>query len=174
VLCGVPDGIKRELGTSFSTPLVAGFAACAWQSHRSLTNMELFHEIEKSGHLSPYFDYAHGYGIPQAKYFLDTNTVKEPTFDFVIINDNIKVRLREKYSHYEEEKEMGYDSRRNFYYNVKNKYGQIKTYTIYLADKTEMLDLRAEDFSAGDEITIHFEGYTSSLDFPEIQQEEIK
>jgi serine protease AprX len=65
--------LQNTQGTSFSSPLVAGFAACAWQSDRSLNNMELFRKIEQSGHLYPFYDYAHGYGIPQAGFFLDSN-----------------------------------------------------------------------------------------------------
>ena len=57
-------------GTSFSSPLVAGFAACALQANPNMKVMDLFHLIEQSGHLYPYYDYAHGYGVPQAKYVL--------------------------------------------------------------------------------------------------------
>ncbi|HYX08128.1 MAG TPA: S8 family serine peptidase [Bacteroidales bacterium] len=67
-------GLKTVYGTSFSTPLVAGFAACAWQSDPSLNNMELFKKIESSGSLFPYYDYAHGYGVPQAGYFISKNS----------------------------------------------------------------------------------------------------
>lgn len=174
VTCAAVNGLANAYGTSFSTPLVAGFAACAWQKRRELTNMQLFREIEKSGHLYPYFDYAHGYGIPQAKYFINPTYNVEPTFDFVIVNDQIKVVLREKYSYFSEEIAMGYESRRNLYYKIESKEGLIKSYTVYLADKKEMLNLQAEDFTAGDQITIHFEGYTGTLDFPEVQSEEKK
>ena len=167
-------GMKEMFGTSFSTPLVAGFAACAWQMDRSLSNMQLFHEIEKSGHLYPYFDYAHGYGIPQAKHFLDTTRTIEPTFDFVIVNDQIKVVLREKYSYADQEIALGYKAQRNLYYKVQSKNGVIKSYTVFLAGTKEMLNLQAEDFTEGDEITVHFEGYTSILDFPKIESEDIK
>ena len=64
-------GVHETQGTSFSSPLVAGFAACAWQSDTTLTNMELFKKLEESANLHPYFDYAHGYGVPQATYFTD-------------------------------------------------------------------------------------------------------
>ncbi|MBI2967539.1 MAG: S8 family serine peptidase [Bacteroidetes bacterium] len=66
------NGLEHAFGTSFATPLVTGFTACAWQTKRDLNNMEMFRELEKSGHLYPYFDYAHGYGIPQASYFTDS------------------------------------------------------------------------------------------------------
>ena len=174
VICAGAKGMKEAFGTSFSSPLVAGFAACAWQANRSLSNMQLFREIEKSGHLYPYFDYAHGYGIPQARHFIDTSNAIEPTFDFVIVNDQIKVVLREKFSYALDEASMGYDARRNLYYKVQDKNGKIKSYQVMLAAKKEILNLQAQDFSAGDEVMIHFEGYTSSFDIPSIESEEIK
>lgn len=77
-------GFERNEGTSFSSPLVAGFAACIWQWQRGLTAMELFQRIEKSATLYPYFDYAQGYGCPQAAYFLQPPSQSiRPTFDFV-------------------------------------------------------------------------------------------
>ncbi|WP_197274031.1 S8 family serine peptidase [Hymenobacter sp. DG25A] len=77
-------GFERNEGTSFSSPLVAGFAACIWQRQRGLTAMQLFQQIEKSATLYPYFDYAQGYGSPQAAYFLRPHEqATRPTFDFV-------------------------------------------------------------------------------------------
>jgi serine protease AprX len=83
---------SRADGTSFSSPLVAGFAACAWQSKPELSNMELKTEIEKSGDNYPYYDYAFGYGVPQADHFVnDFNkeaersfTIKEDKYDIII------------------------------------------------------------------------------------------
>lgn len=51
-------------GTSFSGPILAGAAACLWQSRSSYNNMEIFHAIEESAdkYLSPNDHY--GYGIP--------------------------------------------------------------------------------------------------------------
>ena len=71
-------------GTSFSCPLVAGFAACAWQASKGKTNMELFDMIQRSADLYPYCDYAFGYGVPQASFFLGmgSNTAAEPVFRF--------------------------------------------------------------------------------------------
>lgn len=161
-------GLKTSFGTSFSTPLVAGFAACAWQSHREWTNMDLFAELQKSGHLYPYFDYVHGYGIPQASYFLDKNKTVDPTFDFVIVNNEIKVILREKYSYTADENAMGYSARRNLFYKVEDQFGRMVSYNVLLAEEKAVLHFLAEDFREGDAITVHFEGYTSSLDFPKL------
>ena len=59
-----------------------------------LTNMELFREIERSGDLYPYFDYAHGYGIPQAGYFLKKEEIPmKPTFDITEEGEFIKVSV---------------------------------------------------------------------------------
>ena len=92
VVTSTPSKIGISYGTSFASPLVAGFAACAWQSNRKLGNMQLFHEIEKSGHLYPYYDYAHGYGIPQAKFFLVADkTPLESTFRIVEEDSSYKI-----------------------------------------------------------------------------------
>lgn len=70
-------------GTSFSCPLVAGFAACAWQASKGMTNMQLFDALQHSGDLYPYCDYAFGYGVPQAGYFLNRHQeAKAPLFRF--------------------------------------------------------------------------------------------
>ena len=89
--------LKDVFGTSFSTPLIAGFAACAWQLRHDLTNMALFHEIEKSGSLYPYYDYAHGFGIPQASYFVKVNQpASKSSFHFQSDGSSLKVIIDDK------------------------------------------------------------------------------
>jgi subtilisin family serine protease len=60
-------------GTSFSCPLVAGFVACMMQHDTLLKNLpvQVLSRLEKSASLYPYFDYAHGYGIPKASHYLN-------------------------------------------------------------------------------------------------------
>lgn len=60
-----------DSGTSFSAPLITGFAACIKQLHPQWTARELFNELQLSGDLYPYYDYAHGFGVPRAAYFFD-------------------------------------------------------------------------------------------------------
>ncbi|TVT42947.1 S8 family serine peptidase [Hymenobacter setariae] len=96
VLTTTPGGYERLEGTSFSAPLVAGFAACVWQQQRRLGAMEVFRQVRASSELYPYYDYAHGYGQPRAEYFTAPTTakVKEPTFDFVAHDSVVVVVLR--------------------------------------------------------------------------------
>lgn len=87
-------GIYETMGTSFSSPLVAGFAACIRQLNPSLTANQLLHTIEESADLYPYYDYAHGYGVPQAKNILGTlDRNRDKTFEIKIENDSLKVIL---------------------------------------------------------------------------------
>lgn len=92
-------------GTSFASPLVAGFAACVWESDSSLSNMELFAKIEKSASLYPYYDYATGYGIPKASYFLDSikDIDEEPTF-VIDTTDDVEIKIRIKANYFIENK----------------------------------------------------------------------
>ena len=91
-------GVSVSFGTSFSSPLIAGFSACALQTDTSQTNMELKRHIEQSGNLYPYFDYAHGFGIPKASFFTDKKAIKikeyfniETYSDSLIINFNADI-----------------------------------------------------------------------------------
>lgn len=65
-----PDGnIVRSNGTSFSTPLMAGFAACLWSALPDENAMQIRERIIRSAdhYLTPEFIYVHrGYGIPDA------------------------------------------------------------------------------------------------------------
>ena len=78
-------------GTSFSSPLTAGFCACAWQTMRDKTALEMKDEIEKSADLYPYFDYAFGYGVPQAAYFTGDLKPAKRSFNLVQEKDGVKV-----------------------------------------------------------------------------------
>jgi hypothetical protein len=97
VLSTTPGGNYERLeGTSFASPLVAGFAACLWQQHRKLTAMQVFQGLEKSAELYPYFDYAHGYGRPRFAHFTPakSETAAMPTFDFVPHDSLVAVIIR--------------------------------------------------------------------------------
>ncbi|MCC3157021.1 S8 family serine peptidase [Hymenobacter sp. 15J16-1T3B] len=97
VMTAAPGGDVQELeGTSFASPLVAGLAACVWQQRRGLKAMELFRLLEHSGTLYPYFDYAHGYGLPQAGRCLTAAPPAPvaPTLDIVATTGAVQVVVR--------------------------------------------------------------------------------
>jgi len=51
-------------GTSYSSPIICGMAACLWQSNQSLNNMEIMEIIEQSSSQASQPDFLLGYGIP--------------------------------------------------------------------------------------------------------------
>ncbi len=135
-------------GTSFSCPLVAGFAACALQAKPGLTAMQLFHEIEKSADLYPYCDYTYGYGVPQAGYFTGNSKKAAPTFKFVKDGENVNlVPLK------------NYDNCRIF---IKS---STPDGTIHNYKKLELKDFNTETYleiTSGEVITAQLDGYVES------------
>ncbi|MCI5055144.1 MAG: S8 family serine peptidase [Flavobacteriales bacterium] len=91
VIAADKEGMKETFGTSFAAPLIAGYAACVWQFKREAKNMEIFEMIEKSAHLYPYYDYAHGYGIPEAKNIVDKREDVDQAFE--VEQDKFVVRI---------------------------------------------------------------------------------
>ena len=135
-------------GTSFSCPLVSGFAACALQTHPKLTAMQLFHEIEKSADLYPYCDYTFGYGVPQADYFTGDRKKVEPTFKFIESNGNIRLVPLKKI-----------ENVRVFVKNSTSN-GTITDYAQYELSGCDTNNYI--EFTEGDIITVNFDGYTES------------
>ncbi len=155
-------GFKRTQGTSFASPLLAGFAACLWQMHPEWTNQQVFDAMQQSATLFPYFDYSHGYGIPQADYFFRNKSLEiQPTFDFEITKDTLKVMSRLKTFN-----ETGLDRQdRYLYYQVRDASDRIMEYSVLLATETEVLELSLGDFEPGQKILVHLAGYTSAWTF---------
>jgi hypothetical protein len=82
----------------FHARWLQGLLPVLWQMHREWSNIELYRKIQEAGHLYPYFDYAHGYGIPQASYFTSPDKKNTaPTFYFEEGRNQLKVILNEKF-----------------------------------------------------------------------------
>ncbi len=107
-------------GTSFATPMVAGFAACVKQMHPEWTVLQLMEEIQKSGHHYPYFDYSMGYGVPQAGYFTDAEPQK-PTASMRLYEDDSTIYVVP----------VNRQRAQTLFYNVTNGDGSIDTYNNY-------------------------------------------
>ena len=141
-------------GTSFSCPLVAGFAACAWQASKGKTNMEMFDLIQRSGDLYPYCDYAFGYGVPQASFFLNKmqKTQANPTFRFETQGPT-RVSIIPTAS----------DTNVHIFYKDVDEQGKIIMYgkrSIALFDTTMSLDI--ED---GHHLVVYMDGYMADYRF---------
>lgn len=63
-LQGTDGNITYSNGTSFSTPIIAGMAACLWQCFPELNNMQIIEKIQQSAHQYSNPDNELGYGIP--------------------------------------------------------------------------------------------------------------
>lgn len=155
-----PKGVQNVQGTSFSCPLVCGFAACVLQANPTIKCMDLFRMIEASGDLYPYFDYAHGYGVPQASRILDTLTTTAPTFAFVQSKDNVTVVLRDfKYRTDEPSSHL------LLYYNIMDTQGVIEEFNVLMVYQSRVLSMLLDKYPKGHKLNIFFRGYTATFTF---------
>lgn len=58
------DTLRAANGTSFSTPIIAGLAACLWQANLEQTNTDIIKALEESANQAENPDNFLGYGIP--------------------------------------------------------------------------------------------------------------
>jgi serine protease AprX len=155
-IVSAPNRLKKVFGTSFSTPLVAGFAACAWQTNRTLTNMQLFSEIEKSGNLYPYYDYAHGYGTPQASYFL--NIVNTDTSKYLsVVNEDEYLKIRINFDEYNQQP---HTQKPLLYYHIENMQGRLEKYAVIEVNSPDPLQIPLFNFKEDKIIRVYFSGKT--------------
>ena len=56
--------IVRDMGTSFSTPIVAGLVACLWQALPNKTAIEIINLVRQASSQCQQPDNIYGYGIP--------------------------------------------------------------------------------------------------------------
>lgn len=142
------DNIEINGGTSFACPLVAGFVACVKQMHPEWNAVQLKEELFKSADLYPYFDYAHGYGVPQAMYFmaqthfLSEGLIQPDEFEVVIERDedtglnetSVTFNLKEAldstdYFTWNDQKPL-------LYTHVQRLDGRLSEYMVFLPDST--------------------------------------
>lgn len=160
VIAESKNGFTKTQGTSFASPLVAGFAACALQAKPNLKNMELFEEIQRSSTLYPYFDYVHGYGIPQANYFINNGkSTIEATFKVIDDGPYIYVYLKPEFIKAAPDKPY---IKEYFYYHIENPNGQLDKYAVLNVENENILQLYKNDFSKGSTIRFHYKRYTFS------------
>lgn len=67
--------ISRGSGTSFASPLIAGFAACIWQLNPERKVNEIIASIKNSAHQAGNPDSLIGYGVPSYSYAKDVRAL---------------------------------------------------------------------------------------------------
>ncbi|MBL4754170.1 MAG: S8 family serine peptidase [Flavobacteriales bacterium] len=156
-----PKAMEKAYGTSFASPLATGFAACAWQTDREATNMEMFKKLEQSGEFYPYFDYAHGFGVPQASFFV--NKSAEPVAStFEMNTSNFEVSIEIDKAQFDLE---GEDAGAMLFYHIENTKGYLDKYYVIAVRTYNVLQLNKADFKKGSTLRVHFKGYTKSYTF---------
>lgn len=153
-------------GTSFASPLLAGFAACAKQRHPNIPVMELFRKIENSGDLYPYFDYAHGYGIPQANKLMENQTSPIKTFKVEKTAKNLKVvidNINFDPPEFFDDEFLVNHPEQIIYYHYENKEGFLSKYFAILVEKNEPFTIPLKDIEGYKTIRIFYRGYMETI-----------
>lgn len=142
-------GFTSAFGTSFASPLTAGFCACAWQTKRDLTALQMKAEIQKSCDLYPYYDYAFGYGVPQAAYFTKELKPAERSFSLVQEKDGVKIVIPKVIKN------------QDVFINVEGADGVLLGYYKVRPDSTGIV-LKNKDFGEGKKLNISYNGFFDS------------
>ncbi len=151
--------LSKVQGTSFSAPLVTGFAACVMQIKPELKNMEVFKQVEQSAHLFPYYDYAHGYGIPQAEHFFEDNTEESQHINFQFANDTIYVIIPEDVN-------LNDSASDNLlYFHLENEKGVLERYSVVSVYQHDVLKFLANGILDNKILRVHFRGTTIAHKF---------
>jgi serine protease AprX len=175
VMAANEKSVTQTQGTSFSSPLIAGFAACAWQMNPEKKNMEIFKEIERAGNLFPYFDYAHGHGMPHAAYFTDDQYRKNilPTFTLTVDESALRVTIKEEFvpekssrKTIEKKEKIYQEQKKHFvYYHLENERGTLDSYYVIAVKKQEVLAIPVDKFLPGQTFRVHYKGFTETYKF---------
>ena len=139
-------GFTEADGTSFASPLTAGFCACAWQTKRDLTALQMKAEIQKSCDLYPYYDYAYGYGVPQAAYFTNELEPSERSFTLVQEKDGVKISFPKIIEN------------KDVFINVEGADGVLLGY-YKVSPNSDGIMLQNKDFGEGKKLNVSYNGF---------------
>ncbi len=166
VVGATPKGMGETAGTSFSSPLVAGFAACLLQSRPALTPIALLRAVEEAGHLYPYYDYHHGYGVPIASKALGRHTVDTSSFIIQPSGEYININVNEAYLPERDDEDRLLSPPKHLYYHIADTDGNLRQYRVIAAVEEEAYFIEKEQLQPGDILRVHFEGVTKTYTAP--------
>jgi hypothetical protein len=141
-------------GTSFSSPLVAGFVAAVRQMHPDWTAKQIYQAVCQAGHLYPYFDYSHGYGVPQAEKILEPAAEPLPTFSFLIDDGLIAVSI---------DRDALAPKPANLYWHVQRPDGRLRNYGVRRVNDERTVRFPGMRLEPGETLRVHFEGFTGAF-----------
>jgi hypothetical protein len=135
-------------------------AACLMQRYPSITVTGVADSLRRSCNRYPYYDYMHGYGIPQAGYFFGkAPQPKAPCLDFVKAGDSLLVQLKPDFV-----PAFGATAPTMFY-SLEDARGIIYEYHVIQPRSASPVILTAEQRAAGGRIHVYYEGYYASYAF---------
>ncbi|MBK21091.1 MAG: hypothetical protein CMP63_02065 [Flavobacteriales bacterium] len=147
------SGIKKLEGTSFSTPLVTGYAACVLQNQPDLIPMSLIDTIQKTASLYPYYDYSHGYGVPRATLYFDEDTIKNGNPSIALLKS--PNYLVDGYYYFKYLSNKG----SHVFYQIIHKDGYIRDYKVVTFEKNNQSPkIYFKDLSKGEVIRVFHRG----------------
>jgi hypothetical protein len=153
--------------------LVTGFAACAKQLLPSLKPLEMIDTLHTCGHLYPYYDYAHGYGVPLAEKLLRDGSKYTPATTFVLEGNGENLVLKPTIPYP--------DKPAYIYYHIASPSGKLLLYSVMAADVSQttqrlfaptkdpaqlFVDLELERFfETGNVLRVYFMGDVQTITF---------
>lgn len=129
--------------------------------------MQVFDAIQKSASLFPYYDYAHGYGTPQASYFFgNQHGIQMPTFDIINKNDSVHLVIRTRVKGDTNIGTTKTQEKNYLYYQKRNPDKSIASYFVIDMEDAEILSLALSEFLPGQQLLVHYKGYTAGFNIP--------
>lgn len=148
------EGYKIAYGTSFACPLISGYAAILKQKYPDLTAKQLFEMIESDGHLFPYYDYAHGYGVPTFERHLNRTNIAK-SFEVKVLEKEIELKLL---------KEPGDFTNKIVYIQWFNSAGELNSYGARLIEGEENKVELKPNSKVEVRVRITYQGYQKTID----------
>ncbi len=152
-------GYTTTSGTSFASPLTCGFAACVKQAFPEYSVMELIDVIQKSASLYPYYDYAHGYGIPNAYKLFSGNKQTDPTFELLENDNTYAVHIPDNVFN-----GTGMHNSTHLFYHLAGNEGKLKSYKVIKVYNNTPLEISRDELR-NKLLRIHYLGYTLEKQF---------